>query len=145
MTDRRWLAGRWRGVYDVDRPADWCRGCGYYRAIHGAHRADCTAVTPPRCECGAELVLLRSRALGWREECAVAGETSGEPISEQEAIATVRSVFPGARIISTGPIAQHPKMSAGHGGEKGSEMNIHYHLVSRIIPTSATDSTEEVL
>lgn len=25
-----------------DRPVDYCRGCGYYLAANGAHRADCT-------------------------------------------------------------------------------------------------------
>jgi hypothetical protein len=27
-----------------DRPTDFCRGCGYYLAVNGQRRGDCTAV-----------------------------------------------------------------------------------------------------
>jgi hypothetical protein len=39
-------ADRWQQVFAAghDRPDTWCRGCGYYLAAHGVHRADCTAV-----------------------------------------------------------------------------------------------------
>lgn len=37
---------RWSQVYSAanDRPADWCKGCGYYNVIHHEHRADCTSI-----------------------------------------------------------------------------------------------------
>lgn len=40
-------ADRWRQVFAgaADRPATYCRGCGSYRVVHSAHRADCTAQT----------------------------------------------------------------------------------------------------
>ena len=33
----------WRHVFDAahDRPDTWCKSCGYYHVVHGAHRADC--------------------------------------------------------------------------------------------------------
>lgn len=44
---------RWDQVYTASRarPPEWCWGCGYYRVVHGTHRADCTASPPgcPRC------------------------------------------------------------------------------------------------
>ena len=35
-------ADRWRQVFAgaADRPATYCRGCGSYRVVHSAHRAD---------------------------------------------------------------------------------------------------------
>lgn len=35
---------RWRQLHAAahDRPATFCAGCGYYNAVHGHHRADCT-------------------------------------------------------------------------------------------------------
>jgi hypothetical protein len=35
---------RWSQVFSAShgRPANWCKGCGYYRVVHGVHRADCT-------------------------------------------------------------------------------------------------------
>lgn len=37
----------WRHVFAAayDRPDTWCKGCGYYDAVHSTHRADCTATT----------------------------------------------------------------------------------------------------
>ena len=37
----------WRQM-DMDahnRPDTWCKGCGYYRVVHGIHRTDCTSTT----------------------------------------------------------------------------------------------------
>lgn len=36
---------RWSQVYSAanDRPADFCKGCGYFHVTRGEHRADCTA------------------------------------------------------------------------------------------------------
>lgn len=28
------------------RPKEYCKGCGYYYLVHGAHRNDCTATDP---------------------------------------------------------------------------------------------------
>jgi hypothetical protein len=43
MSKESKLGDRWRQVYAAanDRPADWCRGCGYFRVVHGVHRDDC--------------------------------------------------------------------------------------------------------
>jgi hypothetical protein len=33
----------WRQVFETahDRPATWCKGCGYFRVAHRFHRTDC--------------------------------------------------------------------------------------------------------
>lgn len=33
----------WQQVFAAaaDRPDSWCKGCGYYRVVTGAHRLDC--------------------------------------------------------------------------------------------------------
>jgi hypothetical protein len=42
-------ADLWRHVFAAaaERPADWCKGCGYHHIVYGTHRADC-AITNER-------------------------------------------------------------------------------------------------
>ena len=56
-----------------------------------------TRYFPPRsqCDCGAELVEPRSKLRGYCEQCHVATIE----VNEADAIATVRRVFPDARVI----------------------------------------------
>lgn len=60
---------RWSQVFTAShsRPEMWCKGCGYYRVMHGEHRADCMA---PRCaDCGAQLSRPKSVETGRCLEC----------------------------------------------------------------------------
>lgn len=44
MSKHTKLGDLWQHVFAAaaDRPASWCKGCGYYNVVHGVHRADCT-------------------------------------------------------------------------------------------------------
>jgi hypothetical protein len=73
----------WRHVFAAahDRPGSWCKSCGYYRVVHGAHRADCNCAAQRhrRCTgCGSPLEQPRSITLGTCLECRLIAEQARE-------------------------------------------------------------------
>lgn len=69
---------RWSQVYTaaVDRPATWCKSCGYYRVVHGVHRADCFFLAHRCRDCQAPLERAESVADGRCLECRLFGDGS---------------------------------------------------------------------